>query len=100
MPIYEYLCQACGRGHEAMQKLNDPLLTVCPACGKPALKKQMSAAGFQLKGNGWYATDFKGGSGKGKADGETKAGDTGSGADTGSAKKVGGCGSGTCGCAH
>ncbi|MHB8346571.1 MAG: FmdB family zinc ribbon protein [Acidiferrobacterales bacterium] len=102
MPIYEYLCQACGCAHEAMQKLNDPLLTVCPACGKPELKKQMSAAGFQLKGNGWYATDFKGGSGQSKEGGDQKAGDAGPGpgTDAGPAKKAGGCGGGTCGCAH
>jgi putative FmdB family regulatory protein len=60
MPIYEYRCEACGEEHEALQKVSEPPLTVCPACGKPALKKQLSAAGFQLKGSGWYATDFKG----------------------------------------
>ncbi|MDA8365158.1 MAG: zinc ribbon domain-containing protein [Gammaproteobacteria bacterium] len=98
MPIYEYLCQACGREHEAMQKLNEPVLTVCPACGKPELKKRISAAGFQLKGNGWYATDFKGGSGKPK-DGGDKAVDAGSGSDSAPAKKIHGCGGGTCGCA-
>ena len=59
MPIYEYLCQGCGHALEALQKLSDPVLVACPACAKPALKKQMSAAGFQLKGSGWYATDFK-----------------------------------------
>jgi len=60
MPIYEYRCGECGQDHEALQKVSEPPLTVCPACGKPALKKQLSAAGFQLKGSGWYATDFKG----------------------------------------
>src|SRR5690242_12449709 len=60
MPIYEYRCEACGEEHEALQKVSEPPLTVCPACGKPALKKQLSAAGFQRKGSGWYATDFKG----------------------------------------
>ncbi len=60
MPIYEYRCEECGEEHEALQKVSEPPLTVCPACGKPALKKQLSAAGFQLKGSGWYATDFKG----------------------------------------
>jgi putative FmdB family regulatory protein len=59
MPIYEYRCGACGRDHEALQKVSEPPLKVCPACGKPKLKKQLSAAGFQLKGSGWYATDFK-----------------------------------------
>ena len=60
MPIYEYRCGGCGQDHEALQKVSEPPLTVCPACGKPALQKQLSAAGFQLKGSGWYATDFKG----------------------------------------
>ena len=60
MPIYEYRCAECGHEHEALQKVSEPPLTVCPACGKPALQKQLSAAGFQLKGSGWYATDFKG----------------------------------------
>ena len=59
MPIYEYRCGACGQEHEALQKVSEPPLKVCPACGKPKLKKQLSAAGFQLKGSGWYATDFK-----------------------------------------
>lgn len=61
MPIYEYRCQACGHALEAMQKLNDAPLDDCPKCAQPQLKKQISAAGFQLKGSGWYATDFKGG---------------------------------------
>jgi len=59
MPIYEYRCSACGHELEVLQKLSDPLLTSCPECGKPALTKLLSAAGFQLKGSGWYATDFK-----------------------------------------
>ena len=59
MPIYEYRCAECGQEHEALQKVSEPPLTVCPACCKPALQKQLSAAGFQLKGSGWYATDFK-----------------------------------------
>jgi putative FmdB family regulatory protein len=59
MPIYEYRCGACGQEHEALQKVSEPPLKVCPACGKPKLKKLLSAAGFQLKGSGWYATDFK-----------------------------------------
>ena len=60
MPIYEYRCSACGQDHEVLQKVSEPPLTECPACGKPTLQKQLSAAGFQLKGSGWYATDFKG----------------------------------------
>jgi putative FmdB family regulatory protein len=59
MPFYEYECQACGHYLETLQKLSEPPLTDCPACGKPALKKLMSASGFRLKGAGWYETDFK-----------------------------------------
>jgi len=59
MPIYGYRCAECGEEHVALQKVSEPPLTICPACGKPALQKQLSAAGFQLKGSGWYATDFK-----------------------------------------
>jgi putative FmdB family regulatory protein len=59
MPIYEYQCQKCGEHHEALQKMSDPELTDCPACQTPNLKKLISAAGFQLKGSGWYATDFR-----------------------------------------
>ena len=64
MPIYEYRCNACGHQEEHLQKVSDAPLSVCPACGKPEYRKQLSAAGFQLKGTGWYATDFKGGSKK------------------------------------
>ena len=59
MPIYEYQCQDCGHKMEAMQKMNDPLLTDCPNCAAPQLKKLVSAGGFQLKGSGWYQSDFK-----------------------------------------
>lgn len=59
MPIYEYRCSACGHEEEFLQKVTDPVLTQCPACGKATFEKQLSAAGFQLKGSGWYATDFK-----------------------------------------
>ena len=59
MPIYEYCCAACGARQEVLQKMGAPLLTDCPDCGKPTLKKMVSAAGFHLKGSGWYATDFK-----------------------------------------
>jgi len=61
MPIYEYRCAECGFQDEFLQKVSEPALTVCPSCGKAALRKLVSAAGFQLKGRGWYATDFKGG---------------------------------------
>ena len=60
MPIYEYRCTSCGHEKEVLQKLSDPPLTECPACGKSTLRKLVSAAGFHLKGSGWYATDFKG----------------------------------------
>jgi putative FmdB family regulatory protein len=60
MPIYEYRCQACGHTFEAIQKMADSALIDCPACHAAALKKLISAAGFQLKGTGWYASDFKG----------------------------------------
>ena len=59
MPFYEYHCGACGKTHEAMQKVSDPPLRKCPACGKARLRKLMSAPIFRLKGSGWYETDFK-----------------------------------------
>ncbi len=59
MPIYEYQCDACGEHAEIMQKISDPEVTVCPHCQKAALKRLVSAAGFQLKGTGWYVTDFR-----------------------------------------
>lgn len=59
MPIYEYDCTACGHAIEKLQKLNDPPLVDCPACGKPTLQKRISAPGFRLSGSGWYETDFK-----------------------------------------
>ena len=59
MPIYEYECKACGYRHEAIQKMSDQPLVECPSCHKPELKKLISAAGFRLKGSGWYETDFK-----------------------------------------
>ena len=61
MPIYEYRCSACGHQKDHLQKMSDAPLTTCPACGAESYAKQLSAAGFQLKGSGWYATDFKGG---------------------------------------
>jgi len=63
MPIYAYKCGSCGHAKDVLQKISDAPLTECPACGKPTFSKQLTAAGFQLKGSGWYATDFKGGSG-------------------------------------
>ena len=61
MPIYAYRCDECGFAKDVLQKISDPVLTVCLSCGKPSFKKQITAAGFQLKGTGWYATDFRGG---------------------------------------
>jgi putative FmdB family regulatory protein len=61
MPIYEYKCSACGHQEDHLQKLSEQPLTKCPACGKKKYQKQLTAAGFQLKGSGWYASDFKGG---------------------------------------
>ncbi|CAG1000500.1 hypothetical protein BURK1_02817 [Burkholderiales bacterium] len=61
MPIYAYRCKDCGHELDALQKLSEPALTDCPACGASALAKLVTAAGFQLKGSGWYQTDFRGG---------------------------------------
>jgi putative FmdB family regulatory protein len=61
MPIYAYKCESCGHSKDVLQKMSDAPLTECPACGKSSFAKQVTAAGFQLKGSGWYATDFKGG---------------------------------------
>jgi putative FmdB family regulatory protein len=74
MPIYEYRCSGCGHETEVLQKMSDAPLTDCPSCGKSALTKLISAAGFQLKGSGWYVTDFRGGS-KPKADPGAKGDD-------------------------
>ena len=67
MPIYAYRCSSCGHTDDALQKLSDAPLTTCPACHAETYAKQLSAPGFQLKGSGWYATDFKGGSGSNAA---------------------------------
>ncbi len=63
MPIYAYRCESCGHQQDVLQKLSDAPLTDCPACGASSFKKQLTAPGFQLKGSGWYVTDFRGGSG-------------------------------------
>ena len=62
MPIYAYKCESCGFSKDVLQKMSDAPLSDCPSCGGSSFKKQLTAAGFQLKGSGWYATDFKGGS--------------------------------------
>lgn len=73
MPIYAYRCDECGFAKDVLQKISDPVLTVCPSCGKSSFKKQVTAAGFQLKGTGWYVTDFRGG--QAPATGTAPAGD-------------------------
>lgn len=67
MPIYAYKCDACGHAKDVLQKMSDPQLTDCPSCGRAEFKKQLTAAGFQLKGTGWYVTDFREGGGKNTA---------------------------------
>jgi putative FmdB family regulatory protein len=108
MPIYAYRCTACGHAKDVLQKISDPVLTTCPACGADSFTKQLTAAGFQLKGSGWYATDFKSGGAAAKP-AETKpdtaapaaapaAGDGAGGGSSGSAAAAGGsCGS-SCAC--
>jgi len=103
MPIYEYRCGSCGLEKEFLQKISDAPIAVCPSCGQSTMTKLISAAGFQLKGSGWYATDFKGG-GKKPAD-KTPAGESKPEAKTEaktetkpeSTTPAGGCGSG-CAC--
>ena len=67
MPIYAYKCSACGHAKDVLQKISDAPLSVCPECGQSTFSKQVTAAGFQLKGSGWYATDFKNSGGKSAA---------------------------------
>lgn len=98
MPIYEYACDACGERTEVIQKVSDDPLTDCPQCGRPALRKLVSAAGFRLKGGGWYETDFKGGKKRNVTEGESSKasggsdskskGDAKAGASSGSADKA------------
>ena len=96
MPIYEYRCSACGFQSEYLQKLSDPPLSDCPECGKGSFSKMVTAAGFQLKGSGWYATDFKGGtSTKSAAPGADSGGDSGK-SDSGSKTEGAACGAGAC----
>jgi len=107
MPIYAYKCESCGHAKDVLQKISDAPLTTCPSCGADAFRKQLTAAGFQLKGSGWYATDFRGGSGSTSAPasastaGETSAGGGDSAAskpaEASPASPAGGCGAG-CAC--
>ena len=73
MPIYAYKCSACGFANDVLQKISDAPLSVCPECGQETFTKQVTAAGFQLKGSGWYVTDFRGGSQGGKPAAESAA---------------------------
>lgn len=94
MPIYEYQCENCGFELEKLQKLSDAPLTDCPECKQSTLQKLISAAGFRLKGGGWYETDFKSGRKKNVADsGSAKS----TGSESGSSSS-GGCSGGGCGC--
>lgn len=102
MPIYAYKCESCGLAKDVLQKISEAPLTDCPACGAPAFKKQLTAAGFQLKGSGWYATDFKGGaapaSGDAAPSGAKPADSAPASTDTAAAKPAAaGCG-GSCSC--
>lgn len=102
MPIYAYKCESCGHAKDVLQKISDAPLTECPACGKATFSKQITAAGFQLKGSGWYVTDFRGGSGgtSAAATGAAAAGATASAessASTAAAAPTAGCG-GSCAC--
>jgi putative FmdB family regulatory protein len=106
MPIYAYRCSSCGHAKDVLQKISDPALTVCPACGAEAFAKQVTAAGFQLKGSGWYVTDFRGGSGGAAAKASDGAGASSGGeskpaaaaSDAGPPASGGACGT-SCGCA-
>jgi len=84
MPIYAYRCESCGHAKDVLQKMSDPVLSTCPACGAESFKKQLTAAGFQLKGSGWYVTDFRNGTSGGAAK-PAEAGDKGSTATGGDA---------------
>lgn len=102
MPIYAYKCESCGHAKDVLQKISDAPLTECPACGKATFSKQITAAGFQLKGSGWYVTDFRGGSGgtSAVATGAAAAGATASAESSASiadAAPAAGCG-GSCAC--
>ena len=106
MPIYAYRCTACGHAKDVLQKISDPVLSTCPACGAQSFQKQLTAAGFQLKGSGWYATDFKGGgatagaaaaSTDAKPDAKSDGGSSGSDAPAAASASATPCG-GSCAC--
>jgi putative FmdB family regulatory protein len=88
MPIYAYKCSSCGYARDVLQKVSDAPLTQCPQCEAGTFSKQLTAAGFQLKGSGWYATDFKNGSSKSKGTAEANGSESGSkGSDSGGVAK-------------
>jgi putative FmdB family regulatory protein len=89
MPIYAYKCSACGFAKDVLQKMSDAPLSVCPQCGASAFDKQVTAAGFQLKGSGWYVTDFRDGGGKKAADGKSDKTDKADKADKADAASAG-----------
>jgi putative FmdB family regulatory protein len=93
MPIYAYKCTSCGHAQDVLQKVSDAPLTVCPQCHAETYAKQLTAAGFQLRGSGWYATDFKNGSGKRNAAPESKAAE----GDAAKTEKASAASGGTCG---
>lgn len=95
MPIYAYRCESCGHAKDVLQKISDPRLTTCPACGAESFQKQITAAGFQLKGSGWYATDFKGGGTAPAAAGATAPAATSESASASSSTSTGGDAGGT-----
>jgi putative FmdB family regulatory protein len=94
MPIYAYKCESCGHAKDVLQKISDPTLTECPACGAATFSKQVTAAGFQLKGSGWYQTDFRGG---GSSGGSGAAAPTPEASSDAGASAAGGCGA-SCAC--
>jgi putative FmdB family regulatory protein len=104
MPIYAYKCADCGHEKEVLQKITDAPLTDCPYCGHPSLAKQVTAAGFQLKGSGWYATDFRNKDSGGKTakpDGKTESAndskaDSGTSSSANASASTHACGSGGC----
>lgn len=85
MPIYEYVCNACGLEKDILQRMSDDPLTLCPSCNEESLRKKISAAGFRLKGSGWYETDFKTGNKKNLASGSGAAPESGSSSNAASA---------------
>jgi putative FmdB family regulatory protein len=97
MPIYAYKCGSCGHAKDVLQKISDDPLTQCPSCGQDTFSKQLTAAGFQLKGSGWYATDFKGGGAAATSAPATAATASEGATSTAAASDAGGAAAGGCG---